>query len=63
MPYRIEYYSHDKKVGDALASFSIADAVQAAKRGLIRRQAQYARIVDPDRDDRVVGLVHREIQP
>lgn len=62
MPYWIEYYSHDKKVGDALAPFSIADAMKAAKRGLVRRQAQYARIVDPDRAGKVVGLVHRDTQ-
>jgi hypothetical protein len=63
MTYRIDYYSHDKKVGDASAPRSIEEAVYAARKGLIRNQAHYARIVDPDRADKVVKLVHRDVLP
>ena len=60
MPYRIDYYLHDKKVGDSQAPFPIEKAVNAARKGLVRYQAHYARIVDPDSADKVVQLIHRE---
>ena len=63
MPYRIDYYLHDKKVGDSQAPFPIEKAMNAARKGLLRCQAHYARIVDPDRADKVVHIIHRDERP
>jgi hypothetical protein len=63
MSYRIDYYLHDKKVADSLAPFSLEKAVQAAKKGMLRHRAHYARIVDPDRADKMVELIHQDEWP
>jgi len=64
MQYRIDYYLHGKKVADdPPVTFSIEEAVRAARRGLIRYEARYARIVDPDKADKVVEVIHRDVLP
>jgi hypothetical protein len=63
MPYRIDYYLHDKKIGYAQAPESIQTAVSAARLGLLRHQAHYARIVDPEKCDKIVELIHRDVLP
>jgi hypothetical protein len=59
---RIDYFVHDRKVADSIALHPVEHAERVAKRGLSRHKADYARIVDPDHTDKLVGMVHRDVR-
>ena len=61
--YRIDYFLDDKKVADLTASLDAENIMIVARRGLSRNHAHYARIVDPERADKLVGLVHKDVRP
>ena len=60
----IEYYSGEQKLcAVPVPSISLPDAVAAAREGLTRHNARYARVVDLGRQNKLVGLVHRDVRP
>lgn len=61
MALRIDYYVGDQKLMDAPAPPSLSDAVRAAREGLVKHNARYAKIIDPGRGIEPVEMVHRDV--
>ena len=60
----IEYYSGEQRVCTVRsASVHIPQAIAAAREGLLHYQARYANLIDIDRDNKLVGMVHRDVLP
>jgi len=63
MTLRIYYYDASTRLGATPAPPSLADAVRAAREGLIKHNARYAHIVDLSKGFNPVEMVHRDVLP
>ena len=48
MAYRIEYFREGREIGTTPWAQSLDDTIRVARDGLVRHQADFARIVDVD---------------
>jgi hypothetical protein len=63
MNLRIDFYVGEQKLSAVPAPPSVQDAIRAAREGLVSHNARYARIVDLNKDARLVEMVHQDVRP
>lgn len=63
MGFRIDYYTGDQKLGDAIGGSSFYDALRIAREGLLLHNARFAIVVDPLKVPAKVKIVHRDVLP